>query len=136
MLGAEVVCRVIGAPDPASSRTDAYPHAMGDEAQTWVSFAVFQRERQAGGRSEGRRRERSGCAVLANTDQPAPGGGPARFAVSANFCGVNAPATGDFPFPTPRPCTRSWEETCRSISRHIYVGNLTTVARSEKEQRH
>ena len=135
MLGADMVCRVIGAPDPTSSGTDACPMPRGMRIRTGCLLLCLIRGK---GRQEADQREggESGRAVLCwrtqnsrfrQVDQP-------QFAVCANFGGVNAPATGDFPFPTPQPYTRSWEETCRSISRHIDVGNLTTVARSKMER--
>lgn len=137
MLGADMVCCVIGALDPTSSGTDARPTPQGMRIRTGCLLLCLIRGRgrqEAGQRAGGE----SGRAVLCwrthnsqfqGVDQP-------RFAVSANFGGVNAPATGDFLFPTPQPYTRSWEEACRSICRHIDVGNLTAVARSEMEPSH
>lgn len=135
MLRADVVCRVIGAPDPTSSGTDACPTPQVMRIRTGCLLLCFKgRGGQEAGQRAGRERGQAVLCWRTQTSRP-QGVDQPRFAVSADFRSVNTPIMAISHFP-PRPCTQSWEETCRSISRHIDVGSLTTVACSEMERGH
>ena len=100
MLRADAVCRVIGAPDPTSSGTDACPTPQVMWIRTGCLLLCFKgRGGQEAGQRAGRERGQAVLCWRTQTSQP-QGVDQPRFAVSADFRSVNIPVMGDFPFPT------------------------------------